>query len=108
MPITRIHGINLSFDEYDAGRPVVLLAGTGAPGRVWKTYQVPALIRAGFRVVTVDNRGVPPTDRCEEGLRGGAGALRTWPARSPSISRTGGTWRSRTAGTTASWKSRRR
>ena len=68
MPIRKINGINLSFDEYGSGEPVLLIAGTGAPGRVWKTYQVPALTRAGFRAITIDNRGVPPSDVCAEGF----------------------------------------
>jgi pimeloyl-ACP methyl ester carboxylesterase len=38
----------------------VLVAGTGAPGRVWRAHQVPALLRAGHRVVTFDNRGLGP------------------------------------------------
>ena len=68
MPIKLINGIHLSFDEYGAGEPVVLITGTGARGRVWRTNQVPALTKAGYRVITVDNRGVPPTDVCEEGF----------------------------------------
>jgi pimeloyl-ACP methyl ester carboxylesterase len=68
MPISRINGINLSFEESGAGDPVVLIAGTGTRGGVWKTHQVPALTEAGFRVITVDNRGVPPTDVCEKGF----------------------------------------
>lgn len=39
----------------------MLVAGTGAPGRVWRTHQVPALRAAGHRVITLDNRGIPPT-----------------------------------------------
>jgi pimeloyl-ACP methyl ester carboxylesterase len=68
MPVHVINGIGTSYEEYGAGEPVVLLTGTGARGRVWKTYQVPALTKAGFRVITVDSRGVPPTDLCEEGF----------------------------------------
>ncbi|GAA2266400.1 alpha/beta fold hydrolase [Streptomyces amakusaensis] len=62
MPIARINGINLSYDTYGSGQPVVMVTGTGAPGRVWRTHQVPALRRAGYQVITVDNRGIPPTD----------------------------------------------
>jgi pimeloyl-ACP methyl ester carboxylesterase len=68
MPRSLINGINLSYDNYGAGEPVVLVAGTGAPGRVWKTYQVPALVGAGYRAITIDNRGVPPSDLCEDGF----------------------------------------
>jgi pimeloyl-ACP methyl ester carboxylesterase len=31
-------------------------------------YQVSALISAGYRVITVENRGVPPSDVCPEGF----------------------------------------
>jgi pimeloyl-ACP methyl ester carboxylesterase len=68
LSISRINGINLSFEEYGTGEPVVMIAGTGTRGRIWRTHQVPALRRAGYRVITVDSRGVSPSDRCEEGF----------------------------------------
>jgi pimeloyl-ACP methyl ester carboxylesterase len=37
---------------------VVLVMGTGSPGRVWELHQVPALRSAGYRVATFDSRGV--------------------------------------------------
>ncbi len=40
---------------------VVLVMGTGSPGRVWNFHQVPALISAGYRVVTLTNRGIAPS-----------------------------------------------
>jgi pimeloyl-ACP methyl ester carboxylesterase len=45
-----------------------MVTGTGAPGRMWRTHQVPALRAAGHRVVTMDNRGIAPTDLCPEGF----------------------------------------
>ena len=42
------------------GPPVVLVMGTGATGRVWHAHQVPALVAAGHRAITFDNRGVRP------------------------------------------------
>lgn len=62
MPTARINSRGLAYEEHgDAGAPpVVLVAGTGAPGRVWRTHQVPALRRAGYRVITFDNRGLGP------------------------------------------------
>ncbi|KDA42758.1 alpha/beta fold hydrolase [Frankia sp. BMG5.23] len=68
MPVARINGINLSFDDYGVGAPVLLVTGTGAPGRVWRTHQVPALRAAGYRVITMDNRGIPPSDAGPEGF----------------------------------------
>ncbi|GGP50296.1 alpha/beta fold hydrolase [Saccharothrix coeruleofusca] len=69
MPIASLNGINLSYDvRGDDGDLVVLVMGTGSPGRVWHAHQVPALRAAGFRVATVDNRGIPPTDECADGM----------------------------------------
>src|ERR1017187_10588048 len=68
MPSTVINGVNLSFDEYGSGEPVVLITGSGAKGRMWTPHQVPALTAAGYRVITVDNRGMPPSDGCPEGF----------------------------------------
>ena len=31
------------------------------PGRTWHLYQVPAFVKAGYRVITFDNRGVGAT-----------------------------------------------
>ncbi|GLW35997.1 alpha/beta fold hydrolase [Actinoplanes regularis] len=62
MALARVNGITLSYDQYGSGETVVLVTGTGAPGRTWKTHQVPALRAAGYRVVTMDNRGIAPTD----------------------------------------------
>lgn len=55
-------------DHGGDGPPVVLVMGTGSPGRVWDVHQVPALRAAGLRVVTVDNRGTPPNDECAGGF----------------------------------------
>ena len=62
MPIAVVDGVRLSFADYGAGEPVVLVTGSGARGQVWTAHQVPALTVAGYRSITVDNRGVPPSD----------------------------------------------
>lgn len=69
VAITTLNGIRLSWTDHGgAGPPVVLVMGTGSPGRVWDVHQVPALRAAGLRVVTVDNRGIAPSDECAEGF----------------------------------------
>jgi pimeloyl-ACP methyl ester carboxylesterase len=68
MPVARINGINLGYDDHGTGDPVVMVTGTGAPGRMWRTHQVPALRAAGHRVITLDNRGIPPSDPCPDGF----------------------------------------
>ncbi|MBO0880966.1 MAG: alpha/beta hydrolase, partial [Mycobacterium sp.] len=51
------------------GQLVVLIMGTGSPGRVWELHQVPALVAAGYRVCTFDNRGIAPSSECAGGMR---------------------------------------
>jgi pimeloyl-ACP methyl ester carboxylesterase len=68
MPRAVVNGINLSYDDYGSGDPVVLITGSGVTGKMWTPHQVPALTAAGFRVITVDNRGMLPSDLCAEGF----------------------------------------
>ncbi len=49
-------GARLWYAVYGAGRPVLLLHGGLGHSGNWG-YQVPALVRAGYRVVLVDSRG---------------------------------------------------
>lgn len=48
--------IELYFEDLGAGKPVVLIHGWPLSGRSWES-QVPALIDAGYRVITYDRRG---------------------------------------------------
>jgi non-heme chloroperoxidase len=51
------HGsIELHYEDVGAGKPVVLIHGWPLSGRSWEN-QVPALVAAGFRVITYDRRG---------------------------------------------------
>jgi pimeloyl-ACP methyl ester carboxylesterase len=68
MPVVELNGIRLSYQVTGSGDLVVLVMGTGSPGRVWQLHQVPALVAAGYRVATVDNRGIPPSDECACGM----------------------------------------
>ena len=43
------------------GEPLLLIAGCGQPAAAWHLSLVPALVDAGYRVVTFDNRGVVPS-----------------------------------------------
>lgn len=61
MSSAKLNGIEIDYEVTGSGPLVVLVMGTGSPGRVWKAHQVPALVTAGFRVVTFDNRGISPT-----------------------------------------------
>lgn len=62
MPDLVSNGIHLAYDVFGEGDPVLLVAGTGQPANTFHIYQMPALVEAGFKVVTFDNRGVAPSD----------------------------------------------
>ncbi|WP_027503485.1 alpha/beta fold hydrolase [Rhodococcus sp. UNC363MFTsu5.1] len=68
MPLATINGIQLNYQVKGSGDLVVMIMGTGSPGRVWDLHQVPALLAAGYRVCTFDNRGIAPTDECADGI----------------------------------------
>ncbi|KQS71308.1 alpha/beta fold hydrolase [Modestobacter sp. Leaf380] len=64
-----VNGARLRCWSQGEGPPVLLLAPAASRAALWDLHQVPALIRAGYRVVTFDHRGTPP---CE----GPAGSFR--------------------------------
>lgn len=54
---------NLAYNDLGGpGEPVLFIAGRGGAGRTWHLHQVAAFQRAGFRVITFDNRGVGATE----------------------------------------------
>jgi len=48
--------INIYYEDYGKGKPVVLIHGWPLSGASWEK-QVPALLKAGYRVITYDRRG---------------------------------------------------
>lgn len=48
--------IELHYEDVGTGKPVVLIHGWPLSGRSWEK-QVPALVEAGYRVITYDRRG---------------------------------------------------
>lgn len=50
------NAIELHYEDVGAGKPVVLIHGWPLSGRSWEK-QVPALVEAGYRVITYDRRG---------------------------------------------------
>ena len=51
--------VRMYYEEEGTGEPVILIAGVGANHRFWKGM-VPLL--KGYRVITLDNRGVGQTE----------------------------------------------
>jgi len=57
------NGVKLSYDVQGEGPGYVLVCGTGQQAAMWHSFgTVGALVRAGCRVVTFDNRGIAPSD----------------------------------------------
>ena len=48
--------IDIHYEDHGAGQPVLLIHGYPLSGRAWDK-QVPALLQAGYRVITYDRRG---------------------------------------------------
>ncbi|MGV9797550.1 alpha/beta fold hydrolase [Mycobacterium sp. NPDC003449] len=57
--------MNLAYDDRGKGDAVLFIAGSGGAGRTWHLYQVPEFQRAGYRVITFDNRGIGATENAE-------------------------------------------
>lgn len=54
--------VELHYEDYGHGKPVVLIHGWPLSGRAWEK-QVPALVDAGYRVITYDRRGFGESSR---------------------------------------------
>jgi len=68
MPSIDVGDITLHYEESGRGAPVLLIPGTAARGRTWWLHQVPALVGAGYRAITLDNRGVGRSGPARPGL----------------------------------------
>src|SRR5262249_26766799 len=54
--------IEISYEDHGTGPPVVLIHGYPLSGRAWDRV-VPALLEAGYRVITYDRRGFGQSSR---------------------------------------------
>ena len=56
------NGVRLVFSLHGESPDTIVLVGPiGAPGDAWLPFQVPALVEDGYRVLTFNPRGVPPS-----------------------------------------------
>ena len=58
--------IELHYEDYGTGKPVVLIHGWPLSGRSWES-QVPALVDAGYRVIAYDRRGFGDSSQLWDG-----------------------------------------
>ena len=61
MPKIAVNGMELSADDRGEGEAVVFVCGAGQPAEMWEMVGRPSVDAAGFRTVTYDSRGIPPS-----------------------------------------------
>ncbi len=62
MPLIKAGSININYDTFGEGEPLLLIMGFGMPGAAW----LPTLpLLTGFKCIYFDNRGTGFTDRPE-------------------------------------------
>ena len=64
MPIIKAGSINLNYDIYGSGEPLLLIMGFGMPGIAWMPL-LPML--QGFQCIYFDNRGTGNSDQPQDG-----------------------------------------
>jgi thioesterase CepJ len=62
MADATVNGVRLAYDVHGEGDPLLLCCGLGEPALAWQFSILPALVDAGHRVVTFDNRGLDPSE----------------------------------------------
>lgn len=63
---TQSQPVELYYEDVGSGKPVILIHGWPLSGRTWE-YQVPALVNAGYRVITYDRRGFGQSSQAYDG-----------------------------------------
>jgi len=61
---TKVKGqpINLYYEDYGEGKPVILIHGWPLNHRMWE-YQIESIVEAGFRCIAYDRRGFGASDK---------------------------------------------
>lgn len=65
MPYAHVNGINLHYDIYGQGQPLVFINGLGQPSIAWEPELIQALAKT-HQVVTYDNRGTGLSEKPDE------------------------------------------
>jgi pimeloyl-ACP methyl ester carboxylesterase len=65
VPKLKVNGINIHYDVYGAGEPLLMIMGLGASSAMWDPDVVQELANS-FRTITFDNRGTGQSDKPDE------------------------------------------
>lgn len=66
--ITTNDDVQLAYQSFGAGQPIILIAGYSGNQATW-TAQIPALVAAGYQVITYDRRNHGQSDQVTYGMR---------------------------------------
>lgn len=64
MPTVQVSGIQIYYEEYGEGPPLIMILGLGQDTATWG-FQVPEFAKY-FRLIVFDNRDSGRSSRCEE------------------------------------------
>lgn len=65
MPYAHVNGINLHYDVYGQGQPLLFVNGLGQPSIAWDPELIQAMTNT-HKVITFDNRGTGLSDKPDE------------------------------------------
>jgi pimeloyl-ACP methyl ester carboxylesterase len=63
MPTIKAGALNINYETFGAGEPLLLIMGFGMPGRAWLP-RIPRL--GGFKAIIYDNRGTGESDKPDQ------------------------------------------
>jgi pimeloyl-ACP methyl ester carboxylesterase len=63
MPFVQVNVVKLHFDMEGSGPPLLMVAGTGFPGAIWRTGPSAQYAAEGFTIITFDYRGTGSSDK---------------------------------------------
>lgn len=61
VPAITVRGLQLAYEEFGSGQPVLMIPPAATPAGAWALFQVPAIVAAGYRVIVAGSRGTPPS-----------------------------------------------
>jgi len=65
MPYAHVDGVNLHYDIYGQGQPLLFVNGLGQPSIAWDSELIQAMTKT-HQVITFDNRGTGLSDKPDE------------------------------------------
>jgi len=61
MPLVKVNGVRIAYEEKGKGDPLLLIMGLGTPGSVWEKHL--AVYARHFRCIVIDNRGTGRSEK---------------------------------------------